>query len=361
MGARQAAKTRATVGRSRAQIGDYELLNLVGRGGMAEAWLARDPSGEEVVLKRLPRGRQHDAHLRACLADEGRIASQLRHPAIVRLLDRFQHDGEPVLVYEYVRGMTLWRLCRRAQGAGTGLPLDLVLRLGIQLAEALDYVHHKQDANGQPLAIIHRDLSPQNIMVDHQGQVRLLDFGVALSNSNERFSVGGGLYGNLGYASPELVTGQSLTGASDQFALGTLLWECLARRRLFGAEAPAKVVAAVARAEVPSLSAFRPDLDAELAEVIGRCLQRDPQARFGRCEALAQRLEAIAERVVRIPVRGAGYSAWLDRLRRAGPVPRRLPNLTPSRPGKRSPLLQLRSLLDRIRLGRRLRTKLDTP
>jgi len=196
-------------------------------------------------------------------------------------------------------------------------------------------------------------------MVDHQGQVRLLDFGVALSNSNERFSAGGGLYGNLGYASPELVTGQPLTAASDQFALGTLLWECLARRRLFGAQAPAKVVAAVARAETPSLTAFQSDLDGELAQVVSRCLQRNPEQRFGRCEALARRLEQIAERLGPEPVRGATYTRWLDRLRLAGPVPRRLPNLTPSRPGAASPLLRLRSLLERIRLGRRLRTQVE--
>ncbi len=359
MRARQAAKNRLRLNRVRARIGAYELLNIVGRGGMAEAWLARDPWGDEVVLKRLPQGRQHDKHLRACLQDEGRIARQLHHPAIVRLMDQFQHGDEPILVYEYVRGMTLWRLCRRAQGAGIGLPLDLILRMGIQLAEALDYAHQKRDETGRPLAIIHRDLSPQNVMVDHHGQVRLLDFGVALSNSNERFSVGGGLYGNLGYASPELVTGQPLTGASDQFALGTLLWECLARRRLFGAEAPAQVVAAVARAEVPALTAFTPDLDGELAEVVNRSLARDPSERFGRCEALARRLEQIVERLAPEAVCGPSYATWLDQLRRTGPVPRRLPNLTPSRSGTPSPLLRLRSLLDRIRLGRRLRHLLD--
>lgn len=322
---------------------------------MAECWLAQDEWAQDLVLKRLPIGRREDHHLKACLADEGRIAAALDHPNIARLLDRFWIDRELILVYEYVPGSTLWHLCRQAQGVGTGLPVDLVLSLGLQLAEALNHAHRRRNEQGQPLNIIHRDVSPQNVMVDSQGRARLLDFGVALAESNQRATAGGALYGHLGYASPELATGQTMTPAADQFSLGVLLWECLARRRLFGVGSPAQVIGAVARAEIPALRGFCPRLDNEICTIIERSLARAPNQRFATCGDLAEALRSVRDRLALQPVCDASYRTWRKDLGRGRCRPRRLPASKPSRPWKKRPLLQLRSLLDRIRLLRGLR------
>ncbi len=204
-------------------LGRYRIDSKLAEGGMGSVYLGTDVDGRIVVLK-VPH--RHDADSVAALGDEARTGMRLKHPAIVETLDFFVDNGRGVLVVAWIEGKTLYELRR----AGP-LPAAAVATLGQQLASALDVIHGATDEGGRPLNVLHRDISPNNVMVDASGQARLIDLGIARSSDRQQRSTQVGVVkGTLRYLAPEILGGGDHTRATDLWALGVTLWEAAVAR-----------------------------------------------------------------------------------------------------------------------------------
>ncbi len=218
-------------------VGRYRLVKQIGEGGMGDVFLAEQsgPLGFRrlAVLKRLnAKGAEQEGAVEG-FADEARLAARLQHPNIVRTEDFFEEDGNLYMVLEYVQGRNLNELTRLAHMIDQNVPLEMVLQAGVDIAEALEFVHTLHDGRGQPLSIVHRDISPHNIMVTPGGQAKLLDFGVASSRANRVKTDAKTVRGKVHYFSPEQAFGSGVDSRSDQFSLAIVLFEALTRTWLF--------------------------------------------------------------------------------------------------------------------------------
>lgn len=297
--------------------GRYKLIKRLGVGGMAEVFLAEQsgPRGfaRRTVIKRIHRHMAEEERFVKSFEDEARLAALLQHPNIVRTEDFGDDDGQLFLVLEYVEGEDLRTLCRRAEGDQDGLPLPVVLQVGLDIAEALDFAHKMTDAEGTPLAVVHRDVSPQNIMVTPAGQGKLLDFGIARAASNQQQTQTGILKGKVAYFSPEQARGELIDGRTDQFALAVVLYELLARGRLFLGNTEVTTLSRVLRCYVPSVRDFQADLPESVDQVLSQALAQDRQHRFSDCAAFADALSQCLEQAGgRWDARR--YSAWREEL-----------------------------------------------
>ncbi|MDE0883797.1 MAG: serine/threonine-protein kinase [Myxococcota bacterium] len=239
----------------------YHLLRKIASGGMAEVWLAeqRGPGSfvRRLVIKTIHAHFAEDENLVTAFADEARLAALLHHPHIVRVEDYGEHNGRPYLVMEHLQGQNLKQLASLANGQNLRLPERLVLQLGIQMAEALHYAHQLNDDQGQPLGVVHRDVSPQNIMLMPNGTAKLVDFGIARAASNEGKTVTGTLKGKLAYLSPEQASGKKgIDHRADQFSLSVVLWELLIGSRLFASDSDVSTLKRVAFGDIPSLALY---------------------------------------------------------------------------------------------------------
>lgn len=268
------------------RLGPYEVVRHLGAGGMSTVWLARGPlpSGEHglVVLKRQIQP-EEDANLR----EEARVGMRLQHPGVVRTWGTFDDDDKrPILVLEYVPGASLAQLRKRGP-----LPAAAVCRIGADIAEALTALHDARDERGAALRILHRDVTPANIIVSHDGVARLIDLGIARSTeSSVEKTQTGSVKGTLRYVAPELFEGNPHTPSTDLWALGVCLFEAaLGRPAVTGPEAT--VLAAVVRGQLLTL---RPSesVDPHLLEVIQRLCTTDVDKRFPHARIAARRLAA---------------------------------------------------------------------
>ncbi|HBU48708.1 MAG TPA: hypothetical protein DEB46_10390 [Myxococcales bacterium] len=297
--------------------GRYKLIKRLGVGGMAEVYLAEQtgPRGfsRRAVIKRIHRHMAEEERFVKSFEDEARLAALLQHPNIVRTEDFGDDDGQLFLVLEYVEGEDLRTLCHRAEGSHNGLPLPVVLQVGLDIAEALDFAHKMTDNQGAPLAVVHRDVSPQNIMVTPAGQGKLLDFGIARAASNQQQTQTGILKGKVAYFSPEQARGENIDGRTDQFALAVVLYELLARGRLFLGNTEVTTLSRVLRCYVPSVREFQADLPETVDRVLAQALAHDRHQRFSDCaafaDALSQCLEAVGGRWD-----ARRYTAWREAL-----------------------------------------------
>jgi serine/threonine protein kinase len=274
--------------------GRYKMIRRLGSGGMAEVWLAEQqgPDGfaRRTVVKRVHAHLAEQEGFVASFRDEARVAALFHHPNIVKVEDYGEHDGLPYLVLAWVDGRDLRSLATEVNGQDERLPTRLILTIGVQIAEALDYVHKLTDDQDRPLSIVHRDVSPQNIMVTTTGQAKLLDFGVARAATNEVHTRTGVLKGKLAYLSPEQAKTQIVTPKSDQFSLGVVLWELLTGARLFASESDMSTLQQVVFGDIPSMAVVGGRLPSPLVRTIDRCLHRNPAERFETCGELAQAL-----------------------------------------------------------------------
>lgn len=255
------------------QLGRYEVLRKLGEGGMARVLLAKNASGDPVVLK-VPFTQNADFAER--VRDEARVGLRVHHPSVVDTLDLFEHEGRPILVVEYVEGASLQQL--RHQGGA--MPAGLVARVGRQVADGLAFIHDATDENDKPLNILHRDVAPGNILVTADGNAKLIDLGIARGEETKakRTQVGT-VRGTLRYLAPELLAGEKHTPATDLWALGVVLFEAaLGRRAAEGDERD--VLATIVRGDIGKLrdgealdEALRDGIFALLAPREGR-LQR---------------------------------------------------------------------------------------
>jgi eukaryotic-like serine/threonine-protein kinase len=309
-------------------VGRYILYDEIASGGMASVHMARliGPAGfsRVVAAKRLHAAYAKDPDFVFMLLDEARLASRVRHPNVIAILDVVAAEGELLLVMEYMPGETLARLLRAAHRAGSMPPPDVVVAILIDMLRGLHAAHEARAASGEPLRIVHRDVSPQNVLVGTDGMARLLDFGVAKAVSRVQTTDEGQLKGKLGYIAPEQLSGAEVDRRADLFAAAIVAWESIAGRRLFIADDPVSTLARIIHAEIPSLAASGCDIPEALDRVIAHGLERDPEQRFQTAEEMARELElalqpAPRERVIEWLVQLAG-----DRLEQRQETMRRI-------------------------------------
>jgi serine/threonine protein kinase len=280
-------------------FGKYELLERLGSGGMAEVFLARTASigGFEKLLaiKRLLPFCTLDPETVELLADEARITVKLSHPNIVQVFDFGRVDDTYYIAMEYVDGLDLKSLVRVDELTSTPLRLDLALHITISVLDALDFAHGKVDDRGHTLGIIHRDVSPHNVLISRHGQVKLTDFGVARAAISIHVSRVGDIRGKFSYMPPEQVCGGEIDQRVDVFAAGAILYELLCGYQPYRA-ASANEQLALLRHDVEPPSRFRPDLSATLDAICLQALDKDPAQRFPNAAEFAA---ALREQMLR--------------------------------------------------------------
>ncbi len=281
-----------------ARFGRFDLLGRIATGGMAEILLARESmeeaSGSRHVVIKAVRGEfAEDGEFAKMFLDEGRLAMRLSHPNICTVYECGRHEGRFFIAMEYVHGRTLREVLVRAAQHKRQLPIPLLLRVFALVAEALDSAHRAKDAAGQRLAVVHRDVSPHNLMIRYDGVVKLLDFGVAKAENSQHSTESGALKGKFSYMSPEQAMGSAVDARADIFSLGVCIFEAVTGRRLFQRKAQYDTLKAILESELPRLASFRDDVPAGLQRIVDRALHRDPEQRYQRAADLQHDLEAL--------------------------------------------------------------------
>ncbi len=262
-------------------FGRYELHSRISMGGMAEVFRAAYlPTNTQVALKRILAEVAEDEEFIKMFEDEARIASRLEHPYIARCLDFGEVDGEWFIAFEYVDGKDLRALFDRCVRTGDPPPLPFLLYVFSRIAEGLAYAHARKDDSGHPVSIVHRDISPQNIIVSFDGDVKLIDFGIAKAAGKLSRTQVGTLKGKFGYMAPEQVKGVEVDQRTDIFALGICLWEMLTLKRLFQADNELLVIEKVRNLAVPAPSAMGARCPPELDRVVLKALAKAPDERY---------------------------------------------------------------------------------
>ncbi|TNF38001.1 MAG: serine/threonine protein kinase, partial [Deltaproteobacteria bacterium] len=311
-------------------IGRYELLSRLAAGGMGEVFLARATGAggfeKRLVIKRiLPHLADDPEFVRRFIA-EGKLVVRLRHAGIAQVLDMGEEGGVTFIAMEYVEGRDLGELARLARSGGVEMPAPLVVTIIVRLLEALDYAHTATDDDGQPLGIIHRDISPSNVMISKAGEVKLLDFGIARATERLQATTTGAIRGKYSYMSPQQAAGAALDARSDLFSVGVLMWELLAGSRPFDGDSDLLTLDRIRFHDPGPLNALAPDVPAPVAAVVERLLQKDPDARFPTAEAAMRALIAWLNEVGAVVV-PRDLSAWLERVLETMPEGlRRLPS-----------------------------------
>jgi serine/threonine protein kinase len=281
------------------QVGPYLLAERLGSGGMAEVWVGENPQGARGVryaIKRILPQLAKDARFVAMFCDEARICAALNHPNIVRVLDFGEDHGELFMAMEYVEGTSCARLLRSVAAKGRRFPLDVALFIAREVLEALAYAHDATDEKGRALGIVHRDVSPGNVLVSASGAVKLTDFGIVRSEFIARRTYPGELKGKIGYMSPEQVVGGEVDPRSDLFTLGIVLSEMLLTRPLFPGRSEMETLTRIYEADLRTLEQHGDDLPKELVEILRWTLQRRPKDRPHAARELASALDEFAIR-----------------------------------------------------------------
>ncbi len=282
-----------------ARIGRYALFDQFATGGMATVHIGRlDGAGgfsRVVAIKRLLPNLVQNEDFTQMLLKEARLAARVRHPNVVPTLDVVASKGDVLLVLEYVHGEALSALCRRqAKERKEHIPLDVAVSVMQDVLQGLSAVHEATDEKGKPLGLVHRDISPPNVIVGADGQARVLDFGIAKALEHLEDSNPNRVKGKSGYMSPEQIRGERVTQRSDVFSAGIILWEMLATRRLFTAEVETERMQKILDGNYPKLTEFRPELSSKVEELVTKALELDPDQRFASPREFAVALEAAA-------------------------------------------------------------------
>ena len=312
------------------KVGRYRLCFELASGGMATVYLARmdGPHGFEklVALKRIhPHLVSERAYVEMFL-DAARIASGLTHPNVCTVFDFGESNGEYFLTMEYLVGEPLARLFRRIAASAEQresplLPLKMA-RIVEEACEGLHAAHESKDANGQPLNVVHRDVSPKNLFMTYSGVVQVVDFGIASARQRTHRTATGHLKGTMPYTAPEQISGGTVDRRMDIWGLGVVLWELLTSDRLFRRETEVETMYAVLVGDIPAPSERRPDIPPELDGIVMKALQRDPNQRWRTAREMGQALHAFASKQAE-HVGAAELSSWMDELFPQGEARRR--------------------------------------
>jgi len=299
-GSRPASLSTSEVGTAPAMLGDtsfgkYTLIAKIGHGGMAEVFLAavRGPAGftKLCVLKRLHPHLEEEDALVGMFLDEARLAARLNHPNVVQTYEVGDVEGLHFLTMEYLEGQSLARVLRHLRRLDQPLPLGVGTRMFVELLDGLQYAHSLKDFDGTPLNVVHRDISPGNVYVTYDGQVKLLDFGIARAGTQLVETRAGQVKGKFAYIAPEQA---STDGKHDQradiWSLGVVMWEAFAGKRLFKGDSEVATLHNALTSEILTLDT-EIDVPNELARIVDRALQRDPDARYPSARAMKEDLE----------------------------------------------------------------------
>jgi serine/threonine-protein kinase len=276
-------------------VGRYALYGKLATGGMATVHFGRllGPVGfsRTVAIKRLHPQYAKDPEFVAMFLDEARLAARIQHPNVVATLDVVALEEELLLVMDYIRGEAFSRVLRAARKKGIEPPVSFVAAIVCGMLHGLHAAHEVTDERGQPLRVVHRDVSPQNVLVGVDGVPRLLDFGVAKAGARVQVTKDGQVKGKLSYMSPEQLTGQPVDRRADLFAAGVLLWEALAGKRLFLADDTQEIIRRIVDLPVPAPSLLNPAVPPAFDKIVARALEKDPNARYSTAREFAVALE----------------------------------------------------------------------
>lgn len=281
-------------------VGPYEVVQLLAAGGMAEIFLGRKvgPGGFEkrVVLKRIAKKLLGDREIEAMFVDEARVQALLDHPNVVQIYDFGEDRGSYYIAMEFVAGATLRWVIDNAAAVRRPIPVHHALRVASDILAGLHYAHELSDDEGQALGLIHRDISPVNILVARNGTAKLCDFGVAKSQLQSVLTRAGIVKGKFRYMSPEQLNADRIDRRADVFAVGVCLWEVLVGRRLFDHESEDDAVAAIRAGDYPSPSDFRAGMPRAVDRILRRALHLDPERRF----KSAREFQLACEEILRL-------------------------------------------------------------
>ncbi|MDB5217696.1 MAG: Protein kinase, partial [Myxococcaceae bacterium] len=296
----------------------YEIVRKIASGGMATVYLGRGVGAlgfeRPVAIKACHPHLLEAGDRTHVVLEEARVAALIRHPNVVATLDVTLCDGSVMIVMEYVEGLTVAGLVKAAARDERPVPASIALRIAEDALAGLHAAHELRGEDGRLLGIVHRDVSPQNVIVGIDGFAKLADFGVFKGDTRSaRVTATGEVKGKLGYVAPEVYRGEPATRRSDVYALGVMLWELCAGRRLFDEAADAATMQRVLAGAVPALSSLRSDVPYELDGVLARALALDPAERFATAEDFSRALEAL-------PVTAASTRVVAQHVREAMPA-----------------------------------------
>jgi len=282
-------------------FGKYILLEKIQTGGMAEIYLARRPGASGVskflAIKRILPQFSEQKEFIEMFKDEAKIAVNLSHANIVSIHEFGTEQNQFYLAMDYVEGRNLRQILNKMKKSGVMFSIEQVLYIVKEVAGGLDHAHRCIDANtGKPLNIIHRDMSPQNVMVSFEGEVKVVDFGIAKAETQLDTTRAGTLKGKFGYMSPEQAEGQAVDLRTDIFALGIVLWELLANDRLFVANNEINTLRKVRDCQIPSLRKINPNIPQELERIVSKALAKDRNLRYQTAAAFHRELSRFLNR-----------------------------------------------------------------
>jgi serine/threonine-protein kinase len=292
--------------------GKYHLLRKLGAGGMAEVFLARQAGLEGfeklVVVKRILPHLAMDEEFVTMFLDEARTAADLRHPNVVNIFEVGEDRSTFYMAMEFLHGQDIRKIQRTSAKRKELIPVQQACQIVLDAANGLHYAHTKSDLSGTPLNIVHRDISPQNVLVTYDGATKIVDFGIAKAATQDTNTATGVIKGKYTYMSPEQAMGEDIDHRSDQFALGVVFWELLTMRRLFKRGGEMATLNAIIEGDIPPPTKFV-DIPEHLEHIVLQALQRDPDKRFDSCQDMMMELEDFLaqEGLVHSPARLGKY------------------------------------------------------
>ena len=289
------------------RLGRYEVRAKIGDGGMATVYLGRvagagDAAGvagdattpRVVALKVIKEEYCRHPEFVTMFLDEAKIISRLKHPNLVQVIELGTEGDRLFIAMELLLGQSLWDVWNACRMRGVRLRYDLTAWLGARVAEGLHHAHEMHDADGHPLMLVHRDVNQTNILVTYEGQVKVIDFGLAKAKGRAYKTAAGVVKGKIAYLAPEQVAGQAVDRRADVFALGTTLWELTVDRRLFRAKDDAETLQRIYTADIPDPTKLVEGYPPELWAILKRALARDRQDRFSTASEFAAALDQFA-------------------------------------------------------------------
>jgi TonB family protein len=279
------------------RFGQYGLMEKIATGGMAEVWKARMRGVEGfqkiVAIKKILPHLSDNEEFVTMFVDEAKLAAQLSHNNIIHIYDLGKIANSYYIAMEYIDGHDLKTILKRGAERGQPVPVEIALFITSKIASALDYAHGKRDFNEQDLELVHRDVSPQNVLISHEGDIKLCDFGIAKAASKASHTQAGALKGKLQYMSPEQAWGKKVDRRSDIFALSAVLFEMLAGRKLFAGESEISILEQVREARVTPPSEINDEVTPEIDSIVLKALQKNPEDRYQTAGEMAKDLDSI--------------------------------------------------------------------
>lgn len=279
------------------RFGQYVLLEKIATGGMAEVWRARMRGVEGfqkiVAIKKILPHLSDNQDFVDMFIDEAKLAAQLSHTNIVHIFDLGRIQSSYFIAMEYVEGFDLKTILKRAELRDQPMQVELALFIASKIAAALDYAHRKRDFENRDLGLVHRDVSPQNVLISEEGDIKLCDFGIAKAASKASHTQAGALKGKLQYMSPEQASGQAIDRRSDIFSLSAVLFEMLTRRKLFAGDSEMSILDSVREARVTAPSLFNDEVTPEIDAVVLKALNKDPDRRYQTAAEMARDIDQI--------------------------------------------------------------------